>query len=210
MTPQRVEEIKSFLKQADGMADKGVAESKNTLRKPATGDKAELGRKLIEEARTRRSSDEIRELILAGADVNSLDEDGRTALMHVSGCDTKATLVLLEHGADVNMADRMGRTALMEAAWWSNEETVRALLDADANVNAQDGFGNTALMEASWNDRYKASSGADSENRRDSVVKMLLDEGADAGMKNSRGLAALDFDPNESTRKLLEEAMKGK
>lgn len=95
-------------------------------------------------------------LIEAGADVNAMDNDGKTVLMYtVLDSDNVATGVaklLIAAGADVNARkgnDNDDWTALFFAA--SREkaaDVVKALLVAGADVNATCA-GHTALMEAS-------------------------------------------------------------
>src|SRR5215510_3296569 len=84
--------------------------------------------------------------------INSVDEDGRTPLMHaVLSEKGDAALVksLVDRGADPNLPDKEQRwTTLHFAARDQKEEIVRALLDSGANVNVSNVFGNTPLLEA--------------------------------------------------------------
>ena len=94
-------------------------------------------------------------LLENGADVNSIDEYGWTALMMASKySNTTSSLetirLLLEKGADINLINEYGSTALMMAAQYSNTtsslETVSLLLERGADVNLADIGGSTALM----------------------------------------------------------------
>src|SRR5260370_35841513 len=72
----------------------------------------------------------------AGADVNTADSDGTTALMHsVIESDVKMMKLLVESGANVNAKNSTESTALMYAA--TNLEKTRLLLDKGADAKAQ-------------------------------------------------------------------------
>lgn len=61
--------------------------------------------------------DQLQSFLREGADINSVADDGQTALMIASrNCSPKLVGYLLTKGADVNVQDRQGRTALMLAA----------------------------------------------------------------------------------------------
>ncbi len=83
-------------------------------------------------------------LLDAGADVNSANADGQTALMVVArGGNTAAAKLLIERGADVNASEqRKGQTALMWAVAQSQPAMVELLLahgaEADARSNEND------------------------------------------------------------------------
>ena len=78
---------------------------------------------------------ETEALLRAGADVDSADEEGTSALMHaVIESDARMVELLIEGGADVNASNRLGSTALMYAA--TDLEKTRLLLSAGANANA--------------------------------------------------------------------------
>ncbi|MDX1917468.1 MAG: ankyrin repeat domain-containing protein [Rickettsiaceae bacterium] len=115
-----------------------------------------------------------------GADVNTADRYGKTALMDAAyKGHNPITALLLERGADVNAADRYGKTAIMEAAHYGHAETTRLLIDAGAEVNAAAHNGWTALMEsAAWNWHTK-------------VVQLLLERGADVNAADRYGKTAL-------------------
>ena len=115
-------------------------------------------------------------LLNYGADVNAVDDDGKTRLFTVSynlsykldsvgGADAIAILrLLLEHGADVNAVADDGSTPLLAAAG-SNADIVELLLEhgADVNAVADDGF--TPLLAAAM--------------RNADIVALLLEHGAD-------------------------------
>jgi ankyrin repeat protein len=60
---------------------------------------------------------QVQKLIAGGADLNTADADGTTALMHsVIESDLKMMKLLVDSGANVNAKNNLGSTALMYAA----------------------------------------------------------------------------------------------
>ena len=98
-------------------------------------------------------SDTISLLIKNGADVSSVDYEGRTPLMTAAGSSGKEAAkivnILLQHGASACTIDYGGRTALHHAA--VNErlcgaaEVIDSLIFAGADVSIKDENGETAL-----------------------------------------------------------------
>jgi hypothetical protein len=127
-------------------------------------------------------TESVRQAIEAGVDVNSADEEQRTALMFASfNGHTSVVKRLLDSRALPSQRDGLGRTALMWAATGDNAEAVELLLEAGAEVNAVDtSEGFTALMHAA------------AEGHAD-VVKVLLKHNADASMRDKDGDSAQDF-----------------
>ncbi|HUV08285.1 MAG TPA: ankyrin repeat domain-containing protein [Spirochaetia bacterium] len=85
-------------------------------------------------------------LLSEGADVNHVDEYGRTALMIAAPGDSSMVELLLKAGARVDMKDEDGRTALMHAVTEpENSAAVEALLKAHPDLTLKDKEGKTAL-----------------------------------------------------------------
>src|SRR5262245_45465956 len=87
---------------------------------------------------------QVRKLSGASADVNAVDKDGTTALMHsVIESDVKMMKLLIDKGANVNMKNSQDSTALMYAA--TNLPKARVLLDAVAEVKVRGKSGATLM-----------------------------------------------------------------
>ena len=123
--------------------------------------------------------------LLADAQIDAVDEGGRSALM-LAAYDGHADTVslLCEKKADPNLQDVNQRTALMYAASGPNLPTVEILLAHGAEVNVTDGDeGWTALMFAA------------AEGHAD-IVQMLLDKGSSPDIADVDGETALTFATN--------------
>ena len=92
----------------------------------------------------------ITALLKAGADVNSHDEYGSTALSWASykGNKDLVKLLLAQPGIKVDETTVDGETALMVAAHNGHAEIVEILLKAGANVSITDEAGETAITHA--------------------------------------------------------------
>jgi uncharacterized protein len=133
------------------------------------------------------------------SDVNQVDEDDRTPLMHaVLAEDADNTIVnlLIERGADVNAEDN-GRhwTALHFAAQAQRDDIVKTLLENGATVDPVDTIGNSPLWVAVMN---TSTSSLD-------VVRRLVESGADPNRKNTAGIAPVDIAKQSGRNDILAE-----
>ena len=138
----------------------------------------------LHEAAERGDVPAILATLRRGADVNSRDSRGRTALIVAAGSRRPNAPVfeaLLAAGADLEASTTYRKkTALMEAATSGNASGLAALLAAGADVDRRDGDGHTALM---W-----AAKEGDEE-----CVGALLQAGAEFAIQDNLGLTALSY-----------------
>ena len=94
-----------------------------------------------------------------GANPNSANNNGTTALMTAAEHNTNARVIraLVEAGADVNARNRKGNTALMFAAMRNSTEAVRILYEAGADIDAVNSEGKKAADYAVTNRRLNGT-----------------------------------------------------
>ena len=122
------------------------------------------------------STDHLKALLAAGANVNVRDHHGKTALMLAGN--VECIKALLTAGADVKASNADGDTALTLVASKGKVESVRTLLTAGADVNAKNNDGDTALTLAAF------------QGNTDNVLA-LIDAGADVKATNIKRHTAL-------------------
>jgi len=133
---------------------------------------------LVDAARN-ADKDQVRALVQQGANVNTGDADGTTALHWASyRDDLEIAELLIRAGAKVNAANDLGATPLWTASQNGSATMVRRLLDAGANPDAPLLSGETPLMVA-------ARSGSPA------AVEQLLAKGAHVNAHATRGQTAL-------------------
>lgn len=109
--------------------------------------------------------------------VNVADRNGMTPLIHAAAAgDLHIVKWLLDHKADVDARGKRGSCSLHYALVNKHERLVRELLDRKPQLNVTTADGQT-LFEAAM--------------EQDSMVRMLLDAGADAELANKRGRTAV-------------------
>ena len=135
------------------------------------------------------SFSEIKDAILAGANVNSKDENGRTPLMAACEYESSHEIIqlLMSFKALVNDTDNKGYTAVMYAAKFDPYPRVVAemvKLGADVNIKANDGT--TALMLAC-------------EHNNVQVVSEIIKAGANVNAKDNDGYTAIQYLKNNTS-----------
>lgn len=104
-------------------------------------------------------------LLSHGAEVNTRDGNGCTALMYASEKGFVETVqILLENGADLEAQDNFGKTALLTASFGGYTEIVHLLLGRGASIDSP--IGEKALGFASYLGHSK-------------IAQILLDRGVD-------------------------------
>ncbi|KAL9123052.1 MAG: hypothetical protein Q9187_000403 [Circinaria calcarea] len=125
----------------------------------------------------------------AGAKINAKEHDGKTAL-HIAAQSGSESIVQLslDNGADIQAIDNRGYTALHCAAKYCTITTQSWPHGAD--IEAKNDDGRTALHIA-------VQSGSES------IVLLLLDNGAETQARDNRGYTALHCAAKESIARLL-------
>ena len=136
----------------------------------------------IHEAAMKGDLVRISQLLERGCNVDTLDQDGRTALIYAAyNGNTNLLRLLIQNGASVNLQDINGSTALMMASSGPYPDAVKLLLDNQADPNITD-----------RNEHFSALMYASSEGQLE-VAKILLEYKADPFLKDIDGVNALNF-----------------
>ncbi|MBN1239634.1 MAG: ankyrin repeat domain-containing protein, partial [Gammaproteobacteria bacterium] len=191
-------------------------------------------------ASARRHPDMIELLVSHGADVDArsihrdyprhvtaegrpknLDSGGFTPLLYAARENCIACVdVLLESGADIDLPDPDGVSPLLLAIMNANWDLAQRLIEAGADVDQWDIYGEAPLYTAvRLNDRIDGGRASiDPVNRNDgkTIVRMLLERGADPNMQlffrpanvrgstNTRGSTPLISAANQGDLELVE------
>jgi len=169
----------------------------------------------------------VDELAKYGADVNAKDKEGLTALF-IAANNTlpEVARVLLARNADATIRDVNGRPALHHAATRGDAATISAMLDKGANPNLELEDGTTplfwarteagvkALLDGKANVNHQKKNG---ETRmfdavqmgNEDVVKLLLLQGSDVNIKNTKGQTVFEklagYGEVENLRRLIDK-----
>ena len=137
-------------------------------------------------------------LIQAGANINTVSRDGRTALLFAIqwgecpqyGLDPAIGL-LIAHGANVNQRTR-GCSPLYAAARFANARIVSELLHAGADVNlVEDESGMTVLMAAASHPCDITETDSAINLRQIETISLLIQAGANINAVSNAGVTAL-------------------
>lgn len=133
---------------------------------------------------------QVESALKKGANVNSLDYEGRTPLIvailarEIPSNQRRAIIrFLMISGADTNTADQLGETPLRTAIALEDEATVSQLIAGrgkKANVNQADTNGETPLMLAARIGNYN-------------IARMLIQQHADKNLVDNEGNTALSI-----------------
>ena len=123
-------------------------------------------------------------LIAAGADVNAMDDIDDSPYLY-AGAEGRLEILRLTlvNGADLGSVNRYGGTALIPAAHHGHVETVRLLLATAIDIDHVNNLGWTALLEAIIL--------GDGSPTYVSIVRLLLEAGADVNLADGNGVSPL-------------------
>jgi ankyrin repeat protein len=184
------------------------AETNHTIRPPLIGATAGSHREYDKEAISTYAAC-VSYLLEAGADPDSVDDEGRSALSWSTQPTQKPILdLLLNAGADPNITDKELKLPIHYAAQFGrSHEVVAALLERTINPDSVDENGTSALTWALWSadcpptvkllvdavsdinaggGTFGCPLGAASRYCSSSIMKMVLEKGADPKIQGGR------------------------
>ena len=138
---------------------------------------------LLWKATETQKHDVILKLLKKGCSVNEVVTDGGMTGLHLACAkgDLDGAVLYLDNGAEIDARDNVERTPLhFAAANGSNIDLIDELINRGADVNAQSLGGDTPLIKAIMFDNAFG-------------VKALLDQGADAKLRNANDRDAESF-----------------
>lgn len=125
------------------------------------------------------SATDVRAALKAGADVDAVGAEDRTALLLATrGNHVDAARVLLEAGADPNRYDAISDTAFLYAGAEGLTDILRLTIEHGADVALTNRYGGTALIPAS-------------EHAHVDNVRLLIEAGVEVDHINNLGWTAL-------------------
>ena len=121
----------------------------------------------------------VETLLRHGADINVIDETGRTPLMLSAKTGHKEVVEhLLQKNAKVDIQDKQGHTAISLAGHSGNLEIVVLLINAGSNIQIKSKYGNTPLILAT-------------DAGHEEIVRQLIGQGGEIDVINKSGNNAL-------------------
>ncbi|KAF8541491.1 ankyrin repeat-containing domain protein [Trichophaea hybrida] len=159
------------------------------------------GRTALVEAAEHGDEEIVKMLLDAGADPNATDKNGRTALIEAASNGWGDIVgMLLSAGAEASASDCVGESAWMEVAKSGFEEVAQVLLEHKATDESMNYVLATAAMKGNTEIVKMLSNNTDNNDAlrtaalfgcERSIVRILLDAGADANATEIFGESAL-------------------
>ncbi|WP_338016793.1 ankyrin repeat domain-containing protein [Lysinibacillus cavernae] len=161
---------------------------------------------------------QITEILSKGIDINSADQQGRTAAMLATyGNFPDVVEVLIEHGADINIRDNMENNPFLYAGAEGYLDILKLTIDAGADPTILNRFGGTALIPASehgyvenvreilertdvdvnlinkpgWTALLESIYYGDGGPRHLETINLLIEHGADVNIADAKGITPL-------------------
>ncbi len=159
--------------------------------------KDESGKTALLIATYANAVDAARRLIKAGADVNAKDDLNDSPYLY-AGAEGRLEILKLTvlAGADLKSINRYGGTALTPAAHHGHLDVVRYLLTTKIDIDQINSLGWTALLEAVIL--------GDGGERHTSIVKALINAGADKSIADRDGVTPLQHAQSHRYRHIIE------
>lgn len=136
----------------------------------------------------------VKKYIKDGADLEEVNDVGESVLACAirSRCDFDLLMLLIESGADAFDFDDEGVSILDMAITYNNLEMVQYLIDKGVNVSkATRRSGFTPLMASACYGRVQ-------------IAKLLIENGVDQRVTDSKGFTAADFARKMNKKSILE------
>jgi len=177
----------------------------------------EMNEKLIQAAEQGRT-DEVKQWLAQGADINAQDERGRTPIMAaVHGNRVETVKALVKAGADIDKQDARSDNPLLYASAEGQLEIVRLMIDAGADTKLTNRYGGIGLIPAAdrghvevvrelltrsdsdvnhvnrlgWTALLEAVILGDGGPDHTEIVALLIEHGADVNLADRDGVTPL-------------------